>query len=241
MTSYDTICHEHLEYYSLAVLEHILREAGLRARQRQPQRDQRRLDPLSGRRTPPTSATGGTSSRTTSGSCARKSSTCSSTPTSRTGTSRSGSTSTASSSRALLKKLRGEGKRDPRLRRLDQGEHHPAVVRRRQPAGRRRAPSATPTSTARARSARTSRSSARKSRAPPSRTTTWSSPGTSGGVPAAREGLPGAGGPVDLPAARRARRAGLRAGQPAVPVDRSIRIMWPISGGKRPTAARRRA
>jgi SAM-dependent methyltransferase len=31
MNSYDTICHEHLEYYSLAVLEHILREAGLRA------------------------------------------------------------------------------------------------------------------------------------------------------------------------------------------------------------------
>jgi SAM-dependent methyltransferase len=30
MTSYDTICHEHLEYYSLAVLEHIMREAGLR-------------------------------------------------------------------------------------------------------------------------------------------------------------------------------------------------------------------
>ena len=30
MTSYDTICHEHLEYYSLAVLEHILKSAGLR-------------------------------------------------------------------------------------------------------------------------------------------------------------------------------------------------------------------
>jgi len=30
MTSYDTICHEHLEYYSLAVLEHILRQAGMR-------------------------------------------------------------------------------------------------------------------------------------------------------------------------------------------------------------------
>jgi SAM-dependent methyltransferase len=30
MTSYDTICHEHLEYYSLAVIEHILRQAGLR-------------------------------------------------------------------------------------------------------------------------------------------------------------------------------------------------------------------
>lgn len=30
MTSYDTICHEHLEYYSLAVIEYILREAGLR-------------------------------------------------------------------------------------------------------------------------------------------------------------------------------------------------------------------
>jgi SAM-dependent methyltransferase len=30
MTSYDTICHEHLEYYSLAVLEHILRGAGMR-------------------------------------------------------------------------------------------------------------------------------------------------------------------------------------------------------------------
>jgi len=30
MTSYDTICHEHLEYYSLAVLEHIMRQADLR-------------------------------------------------------------------------------------------------------------------------------------------------------------------------------------------------------------------
>jgi len=30
MTSYDTICHEHLEYYSLAVLERIMREADLR-------------------------------------------------------------------------------------------------------------------------------------------------------------------------------------------------------------------
>jgi hypothetical protein len=28
--AFDTICHEHLEYYSLAVLEHILRAAGLR-------------------------------------------------------------------------------------------------------------------------------------------------------------------------------------------------------------------
>ena len=30
MNSYDTICHEHLEYYSLAVIEYILREAGLK-------------------------------------------------------------------------------------------------------------------------------------------------------------------------------------------------------------------
>jgi SAM-dependent methyltransferase len=30
MNSYDTICHEHLEYYSLAVLENILRRAGLK-------------------------------------------------------------------------------------------------------------------------------------------------------------------------------------------------------------------
>ena len=30
MTSYDTICHEHLEYYSLAVIEHILRQADLK-------------------------------------------------------------------------------------------------------------------------------------------------------------------------------------------------------------------
>lgn len=30
MNSYDTICHEHLEYYSLAVIEHILRQAGLK-------------------------------------------------------------------------------------------------------------------------------------------------------------------------------------------------------------------
>ncbi|MDQ6765923.1 MAG: class I SAM-dependent methyltransferase [Verrucomicrobiota bacterium] len=30
MTSYDTICHEHLEYYSLAVLEYILKQAGMK-------------------------------------------------------------------------------------------------------------------------------------------------------------------------------------------------------------------
>ena len=30
MNSYDTICHEHLEYYSLAVIEHILKMAGMK-------------------------------------------------------------------------------------------------------------------------------------------------------------------------------------------------------------------
>lgn len=30
MTSYDTICHEHLEFYSLAVIEYILKQSGLR-------------------------------------------------------------------------------------------------------------------------------------------------------------------------------------------------------------------
>lgn len=30
MTSYDTVCHEHLEYYSLGVVKHILDQAGLR-------------------------------------------------------------------------------------------------------------------------------------------------------------------------------------------------------------------
>ncbi len=30
MNSYDTICHEHLEYYSLSVIEHILRQVGLK-------------------------------------------------------------------------------------------------------------------------------------------------------------------------------------------------------------------
>ncbi|HEY6952592.1 MAG TPA: class I SAM-dependent methyltransferase [Bacteroidota bacterium] len=30
MNSYDTICHEHLEYYSLAVIEYILRQCGLK-------------------------------------------------------------------------------------------------------------------------------------------------------------------------------------------------------------------
>ena len=30
MTRYDTICHEHLEYYSLAVIEHILKSADLK-------------------------------------------------------------------------------------------------------------------------------------------------------------------------------------------------------------------
>lgn len=30
MTSYDTICHEHIEYYSLAVIEYILRQVGLK-------------------------------------------------------------------------------------------------------------------------------------------------------------------------------------------------------------------
>jgi SAM-dependent methyltransferase len=31
MTSYDTICHEHIEYYSLAVIEHVLKQAGMKA------------------------------------------------------------------------------------------------------------------------------------------------------------------------------------------------------------------
>jgi ABC-type Fe3+-hydroxamate transport system substrate-binding protein len=30
MNSYDTICHEHLEYYSLAVIEYILKQAGMK-------------------------------------------------------------------------------------------------------------------------------------------------------------------------------------------------------------------
>lgn len=30
MTSYDTICHEHLEYYSLAAIEYILKQAGMK-------------------------------------------------------------------------------------------------------------------------------------------------------------------------------------------------------------------
>ena len=30
MTSYDTICHEHLEYYSLAVIENILKQSGMK-------------------------------------------------------------------------------------------------------------------------------------------------------------------------------------------------------------------
>ena len=30
MTSYDTICHEHLEYYSLAVIEYVLAQAGMK-------------------------------------------------------------------------------------------------------------------------------------------------------------------------------------------------------------------
>ena len=30
MNSYDTICHEHLEYYSLSVLEYILRAGGMK-------------------------------------------------------------------------------------------------------------------------------------------------------------------------------------------------------------------
>ncbi len=30
MTSYDTICHEHLEYYSLAVIEYIVKQAGMK-------------------------------------------------------------------------------------------------------------------------------------------------------------------------------------------------------------------
>jgi len=34
MNSYDTICHEHLEYYSLSVVAKILDAAGLRFRRR---------------------------------------------------------------------------------------------------------------------------------------------------------------------------------------------------------------
>ena len=40
--SYDTICHEHLEYYSLGVVKHIVEAAGLKLRRRADERGQRR-------------------------------------------------------------------------------------------------------------------------------------------------------------------------------------------------------
>ena len=46
MNSYDTICHEHLEYYSLAVLENILRPRGDEGRAGRDERHQRRQHPL---------------------------------------------------------------------------------------------------------------------------------------------------------------------------------------------------
>ncbi len=89
MTSYDTICHEHLEYYSLAVIEYILREAGLRL-------VNVGLNASNGGsiRVYATHAANvgyrrDEFTREHPDACASKSSTCSSTPTSRTGTSRS--------------------------------------------------------------------------------------------------------------------------------------------------------
>ena len=43
--AFDVIVHEHLEYYSLAVLERLLGEAGLEVVGRGAQRCERRLDP----------------------------------------------------------------------------------------------------------------------------------------------------------------------------------------------------
>ena len=50
--SFDAIVHEHLEYYSLAVLERLLAEAGLEVVARRAQRHERRLDPPVHRATP---------------------------------------------------------------------------------------------------------------------------------------------------------------------------------------------
>ena len=179
MTSYDTICHEHLEYYSLAVLEHILRGPACKLVNVRAQLDQRRLASAATRRTPRTARYRRDEFQTNIKQLRQDEFDLELDTDKPYRNFQERVNVHKQELMTLLKKLRARGQAHPRLRRLDQGQHDPAVVRHRQPAHRRAPPSAIRTSSARARSAPTSRSSARRSRARPSRTTTSSCPGTS--------------------------------------------------------------
>ena len=120
-------CHEHLEYYSLAVIERLLGEAGLRGRRRRAQRHQRRLDPL---------FIGHAGAATSAAATARGADPALRDEGVRAGArlpralrARSGAAServTRRAARAVQAAAR-RGQEDPRLRRLDQGQHDPPV------------------------------------------------------------------------------------------------------------------
>ena len=126
--SFDAIVHEHLEYYSLAVIERLLDEAGPRGRRRRAQRHQRRLDPAVHR--PPAASA---SQRTPEHR--RRCRTCASASSSWRSTRRSPTSASARETRArprraargCCKRAPRRGQDGPRLRRLDQGQHDPAV------------------------------------------------------------------------------------------------------------------
>ena len=202
MNSYDTICHEHLEYYSLAVIEHILREAGLQARQRRAQRDQRRLDPLLRDARAQRRATGATSSPRNIRTLRQEEFDL--------------ELDTDKPYRNFQERVNVHRERAARAAQeaaSARGSASTSTAPR--PRGTRSCsgaastagwstspPSATPTSTGRGRSGPTSRSSARRSRARPSPTTTWCCPGTSAtSSSSARRRLLAAGVGHDLPAA----------------------------------------
>ena len=126
---FDTICHEHLEYYSLAVIERLLAEAGLEVVARE-------LNDINGGsirlfagHAGPTSAP--EQREALHGSARPRSSSSSSTRPRPTSAFARGAERVRDELRALLRTLQGRGQEDPRLRRLDQGQHDPPVRRHR--------------------------------------------------------------------------------------------------------------
>ena len=175
--SLDTICHEHLEYYSLAVLEFILRAAGMKVfdaelndinggsiRCYATHVDNARYDTAAAQACLQRDAGGGVRS-------------CRSTPTSPISLSRSASRRSAASSN------RCSARSSPKARRSTSTAPRPRATCCCNGAASTRPwsiarPTAIRTSTARARSAPIFRSSPRRNRAPGSRTTTWCCRGT---------------------------------------------------------------
>ncbi len=128
--SFDTVCHEHLEYYSLSVLQTIMARAGLRIFKIEFKRRQRRQHPLLVAARPPASPTTARRRATSSAACRSANSRWSSTPIRPTASS-GAARPVAGRDDGLVGRIRAEGKDHPRLRRLHQGQCPSAMVRAR--------------------------------------------------------------------------------------------------------------